>query len=68
MLWLTQQVSRSTSFPGGEHVACYLTSVGYSQDEIRNFYRAIGSLARGSTDQEALSVVTEVIKRFENFM
>jgi len=68
MLWLTQEVSRSTSFPGGEHVACYLTSVGYSQDEIRDFYRAIGSLARCSTDQEALSVVTEVIRRCEKFM
>jgi radical SAM superfamily enzyme YgiQ (UPF0313 family) len=68
MLWLTQEVSRSTSFPGGEHVACYLTSVGYSQDEIRDLYRAIGSLARCSTDQKALSVVTEVIKRFENFI
>ena len=68
MVWLTQQVSRSTSFPGGEYVACYLTSVGYSQDEIRDFYRAIGSLARSPTDQEALSVVTEAIKRCENFM
>ena len=67
MLKLTQEVSQSTSFPGGEYVACYLTSLGYSQEEIRDFYRAAGKLLQGSTDEEALSMMGRVIQSFEDF-
>jgi len=62
---LTQQVSRSTHFSGGEYVACYLASVGYSQEEIRRFYRAIGKLISGSKDEESLSMMTDVLQRFD---
>lgn len=67
MLKLIQEVSQSTSFPGGEYVACYLTSLGYSQEEIRDFYRAAGKLIQGSTDEEALSMMGRVIQSFEDF-
>ena len=67
MLRITEDVSSSTSFPGGEYVACYLTSVGYSQEEIRDFYQAVGKLLQGSTDENALSIVGKVIQSFENF-
>lgn len=67
MLTITQGVSSSTSFPGGEYVACYLTSVGYSQEEIRDFYRAVGKLFNSSQDEKALALVGKVIQSFEKF-
>ena len=67
MLTITQGVSSSTSFPGGEYVACYLTSLGYSHEEIRAFYRAVGKLFNNSQDGKALALVGKVIQSFEKF-
>ena len=67
MQMITQKVVSSTSFPGGEYVACYLTSLGYSTVEIRDFYHAVGQLVRGSADKKAFSVVNKVIQSFNSY-
>ena len=67
MLRITEEVSSSTSFPGGEYAACYLTSIGYAHKEIRGFYRAVGKIVGGQADEEAISLLGKVIQSFENF-
>jgi tRNA A37 methylthiotransferase MiaB len=67
MLGITEEVSSSTSFPGGEYVACYLTSLGYAHKEIRDFYQAVGKLVKGKADEEAISLLGKVIQSFEPF-
>jgi len=67
MLRMTEEVSSSTSFPGGEYAACYLTSLGYAPKEIRDFYRAVGKIVKGQADEEAISLLGKVIQSFENF-
>ena len=67
MLRMTEEVSSSTSFPGGEYAACYLTSVGYSNKDIKDFYRAVGKLVKGRADEEAISLLGKVIQSFGNF-
>lgn len=67
MLRITEEVSSSISFPGGEYAACYLTSIGYTHKEIRDFYKAIGKLIKGESDEEAISLLGKVIQSFEKF-
>ncbi len=64
---IIEEVSSSTSFPGGEYFACYLTSVGYAQKEIRDFYRAVGKVIKGNADDEALLVLGKVIQSLKEF-
>ena len=67
MLKLTKGVSHSISFPAGEHFACYLTSLGYPEREIGDFYRATGRLATAPKDEEALLLVKKGIENLINF-
>ena len=67
MLRMIEDISSSISFPGGEYTACYLTSVGYTEKEIRDFYKAVGRLAKGQADEEAIPLLGKVIQSFENF-
>jgi len=67
MLRITKEVSSSISFPGGEYAACYLTSIGYTHKEIRDFYQAVGKLVKGKADEEAISLLGNAIQSFEKF-
>ena len=65
------EVYRSTSanlFPGGEYTAGFLTSLGYSIDDIREFFAATNRMARGATDQETMAVVERVSQSMTPFL
>lgn len=66
MATVEKQVSESTSFPGGEHIACYLTSLGYSETEIRDFYQAARELTT-VTDEKALLKIKRVIEHVAKY-
>ena len=53
-------VTGATSFPAGEYAALYLTSVGYSSKEIRDFYKATGRLVKGADDKATIAYVKKV--------
>ncbi|MFC1967623.1 B12-binding domain-containing radical SAM protein [Chloroflexota bacterium] len=56
---ISASVTSSCSFPGAEAFAGYLTAVGYSNEQIRTFFKAIGQLARGAKDEAAHAIVEE---------
>lgn len=65
------EIYRSASanlFPGGEYFAGFLTSLGYSIDEIREFFAAINRMARGATDRETIAFVEKVSQRMKPFL
>lgn len=65
------EIYRSVSanlFPGGEYFAGFLTSLGYSINEIREFFTAMNCMARGATDQETMAVVEKVSQRMRPFL
>jgi p-methyltransferase len=65
------EIYRSTSanlFPGGEYIAGFLTSLGYSIDEIREFFAAANRMARGATDQETMTVVEKASQSMNPFL
>lgn len=55
-------------FPGGEYIAGFLTSLGYSIDEIREFFAASNRMAQGATDQETVAFVEKVSQRMRPFL
>ena len=63
MIRIISEVSNSVSFPAGEHTACYLTSIGYSSGEIRDFYKAVNRLVKDKGDREAESIARSVNDR-----
>lgn len=65
------KIYRSVSanlFPGGEYVASFLTSLGYSIDEIREFFAATNRMARGATDRETIAFVEKVSQSMRPFL
>lgn len=64
---IVENVSSSVSFPGGEYCSCYLASTGYSEAEIKVFFRAVLRIANSPSDEKASSVVKEVIGRVQDF-
>lgn len=68
MVDIPREVTCSTSFPGGEYVACYLTSVGYGFEEIRRFYRAMATITEESDNHEALATLGDVFKNLEKYL
>lgn len=54
---ISASVTNSCSFPGAEAFASYLTAVGYSNEQIRTFFKAIGQLARDVKDETAYAIV-----------
>ena len=58
---MTKEVTASCLFPGGEYVACMFTALGYSQDEIRNFFRNISCEKYGDTEYD---MVKRVFKQY----
>jgi radical SAM superfamily enzyme YgiQ (UPF0313 family) len=58
---ITKMVTNAISFPGGEYCACYLSSLGYSPDEIRGLFRAIKQLSSNPTDENSLAVFKKVM-------
>ena len=60
---ILKSVTNSYSFPGAESFACYLTAVGYSNNQIRTFFKATNQLARGAKDEAAYVVVEEACDR-----
>jgi anaerobic magnesium-protoporphyrin IX monomethyl ester cyclase len=66
MYKINSDVSGSTSFPAGEHIACYLTSLGYSLKEIRDFFQAVVRLVRGAKDEETISAVRRINEKISN--
>jgi radical SAM superfamily enzyme YgiQ (UPF0313 family) len=67
MIALTEKVSHSTNFPGGEYFACYLASVGYSVEEITNFYHAVRRLVESPDDKQALLTVRMAVEKVRDF-
>ncbi len=67
MLKLTRDITSSVSFPAGEHFACYLTSLGYSEREIRDFYRATAKLVKEPDNKAARAKVKAVSARLAPF-
>jgi len=62
MVAMEASISSSANFPGGEYFACYLTSLGYSVAEIKNFYKSITRLAKSPGDGEAFNKIGEVVE------
>jgi p-methyltransferase len=65
------EVYGSTSanlFPGGEYTAGFLTALGYSIPEIREFFAATNRMARGATDPETMGVVERVSQSMSPFL
>jgi len=62
MLALDSYVGNSANFPGGEYFACYLSSLGYTVDEIRGFYHGITNLVKTPDDSSALATVGRVVE------
>jgi anaerobic magnesium-protoporphyrin IX monomethyl ester cyclase len=60
-------VSSSTLFPGGEYLAGYLVSLGFSIDETRSFFGAIGKLWRSEADDGTMEVIGRVGKALGRF-
>jgi anaerobic magnesium-protoporphyrin IX monomethyl ester cyclase len=58
---IESRISNSVNFPGGEYFACYLASVGYGVNEIRDFYRSIDRLAGCPEDNAAQLVVAKAV-------
>lgn len=67
MLKMIKQVNQSTHFPGGEHFACYLASLGYKVSEIRDFFQAVGRLAKTPVDDKTSSLVRTMIRSLRNY-
>lgn len=67
MFEIYQSVSANL-FPGGEYTAGFLTSLGYSIDEIRKFFAGTNRMARGATDQETKAVVEKVSQSLRPFL
>ena len=64
---LDAHVKRSANFPGGEYFACYLSSLGYTVDETRKFYRDITSLTKTPDNSEALETVGRVVESIRKY-
>ena len=46
---MERAITSSANFPGGEYFACYLSSLGYSIGEIREFYQQINHMVAHPT-------------------
>jgi anaerobic magnesium-protoporphyrin IX monomethyl ester cyclase len=57
MARINKEVTASTSFPAGEHIASYLASCDYSTKEIRQVFKATANLVKNPQDQAAMSVI-----------
>ena len=57
MFRINKEVTESTSFPAGEHIASYLASCGYSTREIRAVFKATADLLKNPKDEAALSII-----------
>lgn len=64
---ISRSVTGSCSFPGGEYVSCYLASLGYSNQQVRSFFKAALDLARGDEIPMSRSTVEGVCASLKNF-
>lgn len=60
MFTLPGKISSSCYFPGGEYFACTLTSLGYSGDEIKDFYKKV---IHNPGDKLALMMAGKIFNR-----
>jgi anaerobic magnesium-protoporphyrin IX monomethyl ester cyclase len=67
MAEITNSVTGSSSFPGGEYCACYLTSLGYTSQEIRGFYRSTNQLSKDPTNSEALCLLKNIALKVKKY-
>ena len=49
-----------TMFAGGEFFSCYLTSLNFSVDEIRECFKAINRISRGTNSPQDILIVDKV--------
>jgi radical SAM superfamily enzyme YgiQ (UPF0313 family) len=66
-LKFTKEISSSTPFPGGEHFACYFSSLGYSTDKIRDCFKALLRVKRNPLDIPALLKLRGAVKTIAAF-
>jgi anaerobic magnesium-protoporphyrin IX monomethyl ester cyclase len=64
---LVREITSSTDFAGGEHFTCYLTSLGYSQEEIRGLYRAVSRITRNPEDEATRSMLEAAVRKMANY-
>ncbi len=64
---LVREVTSSTDFAGGEHFTCYLTSLGYSQEEIRSLYRAVSRIIRDPKDEATRAMLKAAVMKMANY-
>ena len=55
------------SFPGGEYLACYLTSLGFSYGEIKEFIKSANKVAKLNYCKSDIDIVNNVDKALENY-
>lgn len=59
----TKKITSSIPLPGGEHLACYFASLGYSNEKIRKSYQALRRIKRNPLNIPALLLVKEALKK-----
>jgi anaerobic magnesium-protoporphyrin IX monomethyl ester cyclase len=59
----TKEITSSVPLHGGEHFACYFSSLGYSNEKIRKCYQALGRIKRNPLDIPALLLIREAVKK-----
>ncbi len=59
----TKEITSSVPLQGGEHFACYFSSLGYSNEKIRKSYQALRRIKRNPLDIPALLLIREAVKK-----
>ncbi len=64
---IAREINNSTCFLGGEHFACYLSSVGFSTQDIAGLFRAIGIIAMNPSDENTLTFLKQAAMKMASF-
>jgi p-methyltransferase len=62
-----EEVTSINLLPAGEHISIYMTSLGFSPQEIRSFFDTLNSLARKDHDGSVEREVLKVWRRMEQY-
>lgn len=63
----TKEITNSTPFPGGEYFACFFSSLGYSNEEIKKVYQAMRKVRRNPLDIKSLLLLRKAVKNIALF-
>jgi hypothetical protein len=65
---ISKSVTNACSFPGAEAFAGYLTAVGYSNNQIRTFFKATNQLAHGNKNEANHAIVEEACNHLRDLL